>query len=85
VIDKLTENVEMVAWLIRVAARRRARRIHCFRPLEISHRILSAVRRKVPRGSFATNRTQWRARALHNRFARKELARAGTMSPRLRS
>jgi len=28
VIDKLTENVEMVAWLIRVAARRRARRIH---------------------------------------------------------
>lgn len=29
VIDKLTENVEMVAWLIRVAARRRARRIHC--------------------------------------------------------
>ena len=29
VIDKLTENVEMVAWLIRVAARRSARRIHC--------------------------------------------------------
>jgi hypothetical protein len=29
VIDKLTENVEVVAWLIRVAARRRAYRIHC--------------------------------------------------------
>jgi hypothetical protein len=29
VIDKLTENVEMVAWLISVAARRRACRIHC--------------------------------------------------------
>jgi hypothetical protein len=28
-IDKLTENVEMVAWFIRVAARRRAHRIHC--------------------------------------------------------
>ena len=30
VIDKLTENVEMVAWLIRVSARRRACPIHCF-------------------------------------------------------
>ena len=29
VIDKLTENVEMIAWLISVAARRRACRIHC--------------------------------------------------------
>ena len=28
VIDKLTENFEMIAWLIRVAARRRAHRIH---------------------------------------------------------
>jgi len=71
VINKLTENVEMVAWLIRV------RRVavptvsivfSSFR--KIDTKILSAARPKVPRESFALRR---RARALHNRFSRREL------------
>jgi len=50
VVDKLSEHVEMVAWLVGVARRRRAWRIHWDFVLQIMRKIPGC---RVPRASHA--------------------------------
>src|SRR6187397_236177 len=75
VIDKLSEHVEMVAWLVGVARHRRAWRIHSDFVLQTMRKIPG---RRVPRVSCCAASSGGRHVRCTKRFSRKEPASTGT-------